>query len=149
MTLEEAQVKIKELEGIVASKDTELTTSQEKITKLNSENAERRVINNFNKKTIHVAKQVLKKNNIKVDLNSMNTENLSLNTETGQVEGEVTYNPASIPEVGSGVPPSSKGSPAVMTRDTIQEMSRAEIAKNWEEVSSVLTGSTPTTTPSK
>ena len=91
----------------------------------------------------------MKKNNIKVDLNSMNTENLSLNTETGQVEGEVTYNPASIPEVGSGVPPSSKGSPAVMTRDTIQEMSRAEIAKNWEEVSSVLTGSTPTTTPSK
>ncbi len=45
MTLEEAQVKIKELEGIVASKDTELTTSQEKITKLNTENAERRILN--------------------------------------------------------------------------------------------------------
>lgn len=139
MTLDEAQAKIKELEGQITTKDTEIATANGKITKLNTENAERRVINAQQKKTLHNATQVLKKNNIKVDINTMNTENLTLNTETGQVEGEVIYNPASIPEIGGGVPPTSNDALPAMTVESIQGMSRSDIAKNWDAVSSVLT----------
>lgn len=140
MTLEEALAKIKELEVSSGVKDVALTTANGKITKLNDENAERRVLNNQQKKNLHVAKSVINKNNIKVDFDKIGTDNLTLNKETGQVEGEVSYNPASNIEVGGGVPPVSNPAPQAMTIETIQGMSRDAIAKNWDAISEVLTG---------
>jgi hypothetical protein len=109
------------------------------MTKLNTENAERRVLNNQQKKALYAHKAVISKNNIKVDYDALGTDSLTLNKETGAVEGEVIYSPASTIEVGGGVPPTSGGAPSAMTVESIQGMSRADIAKNWEAVSSVLT----------
>lgn len=135
MTLEEATARINVLEA-------EAVTSTAKITKLNTENAERRVLNNQQKKQIYAAKAVISKNNIKVDYEALGADSLTLNKETGVVEGEVSYNPASKPEVGGGVPPSSKGAPEAMTIESIQGMNRADIAKNWDAVSATLANQT-------
>ena len=131
MTLEEAQLKITELE-------TQAETSNSKITKLNSENAEKRILNNQQKKQVFAMKKVISSNNIKVDYDSLGTDSLTLNQETGMVEGEVLYNPASSVEVGGGVPPVSLGAPEAMSIESIQGMNRTDIANNWEAVAEVL-----------
>lgn len=131
MTLEEAQAKIKELEST-------LETSNSKITKLNGENAEKRILNNQQKKQVFAMKKVISSNNIKVDYDTLGTDSLTLNKETGMVEGEVSYNPASSVEVGGGVPPVSNGAPEAMSIESIQGMNRTDIANNWEAVAEVL-----------
>lgn len=145
MTLEEAQARIKVLEVeaevikvSMATATTNLTTATTKITKLNDENAERRVLNNHQKKQLYVTKGIIAKNNIKVDYEKIGTDSLTLDKETGQVVGEVAYNPASSIEVGGGVPPASKGAPTGMTIESIQGMNRVDIAKNWDAVAAVL-----------
>lgn len=145
MTLEEAQARIKVLESEAATNTTSLTTANAsvashlaKISKLNDENAERRVLNNQQKKSLFAHKAVITKNNIKVDYDKLGMDNLTLNAETGQVEGEVSYNAASVPELGGGVPPSSGGTPQVMTIESIQGMSRKDIAKNWDAVNAAM-----------
>ena len=138
MTLEEAQERIKVLETEAATKDTSIADSNTKITQLNTENAERRVLNNQHKKSLYAAKKVIGLNNIKVDYDSLGTDGLTLNKETGAVEGEVSYNPASSVAIGGGVPPTSAGAVEAMTLDTIKDMSRDDIAKNWEAVSNVM-----------
>jgi hypothetical protein len=142
MTLEEATARIAVLEAeattanaLVATTATENTA---KISKLNTENAERRVLNNQQKKSLFAHKAVISKNNIKVDYEALGTDSLTLNAETGVVEGEVIYNPASTVEVGGGVPPSSGGAPSAMSIESIQGMSRDDIAKNWDAVAATL-----------
>lgn len=142
MTLEEATARIKVLETEVATKDTNLVTANGKITKLTSENAERRVLNTQQKKSLFAHKAVISKNNIKVDYDSLGTDGLTLNKETGVVEGEVSYNPASVVEIGGGVPPASNDAPKSMTIESIQGMSRDDIAKNWDAVASTLANQT-------
>lgn len=145
MTLEEAQARIKVLETEATTNATSLTTANTtvathlaNISKLNDENAERRVLNTQQKKALFAHKAVIAKNNIKVDYDKLGTDSLTLNAETGQVEGEVSYNAASVPEVGGGVPPASGGAPQAMTIESIQVMSRADIAKNWDAVNATL-----------
>jgi hypothetical protein len=142
MTLEEATARIAVLEAeAVTAKALVATTATDntaKITKLNTENAERRVLNNQQKKSLFAAKHVIAKNNIKVNYEALGTDSLTLNAETGVVEGEVSYNPASTIEVGGGVSPASNGAPQAMTVESIKGMSRQDIAKNWDEVSAVL-----------
>lgn len=135
MTLEEATKRIEELEAKALQVEADTNA---KITKLNTENAERRVLNNQQKKSLFAAKAVISKNNIKVDYESLGTDSLTLNKETGVVEGEVSYNPASKPEVGGGVLPASGNAPEAMTVESIQSMSRQDIAKNWDAVSATL-----------
>lgn len=153
MTLEEATARIKVLEGeaevikvSMATATTNLTTANDKITKLNTENAERRVLNNQQKKALFSAKAVISKNNIKVDYEALGTDSLTLNAETGVVEGEVIYNPASIPEVGGGVPPASNDAPQAISIESIQSMSRTDIAKNWDAVAATLASQPQATT---
>lgn len=153
MTLEEAQARIKVLEDEAKTKDTNIATANTnalaataKISKLNDENAERRVLNNQQKKQLHAAKQVISKNNIKVDYDKLGADNLTLNSETGQVEGEVSYTAASVPELGGGVPPTANTAPEAMTIDSIKTMGRAEIAKNWDAIATTLAAQTETTT---
>lgn len=145
MTLEEATARIKVLETEASVMKVSMTTANAsvashlaKISKLNDENAERRVLNNQQKKALFAHKAVISKNNIKVDFEKLGTDELTLNAETGQVEGEVIYNPASAMEVGGGVPPVSNPAPAAMTVESIQGMSRQDIAKNWDAVSATL-----------
>lgn len=145
MTLEEATARIKVLETEAATNATALATANTgltahlaKISKLNDENAERRVANNKQKKDLFAAKAVITKNNIKVDYDKLGTEGLTLNAETGVVEGEVSYNAASVPQLGGGVPPTSGGAPQAITIESIQAMSRADIAKNWDAVNATL-----------
>lgn len=138
MTLEEATARIKVLEGEATTNATNLTTANASITKLKTENAERRVLNTQQKKSLFAHKAVISKNNIKVDYESLGTDGLTINATSGAVEGEVSYNPASIPEVGGGVPPVSKGAPTAMTIESIQGMSRPDIAKNWDAIASTL-----------
>jgi len=124
MTLEEAQVKITDLES--------------KIQNLNNENAEKRVINTQQKKSLYSMKEVIKKNNINVDYDTLGTDSLTVNQETGMVEGEVLYNPASTVEVGGGESPASNGAPEQMSIQDIQGMNRVDIANNWEAITDVL-----------
>ena len=133
--------KITELENEITrlnKRNASITTLEAKITKLNTENAERRVANTQTKKSLYAAKKVIGLNNIKVDYDSLGTDGLTLNKETGAVEGEVSYNPASSVAIGGGVPPTSAGAVEAMTLDTIKDMSRDDIAKNWEAVSNVM-----------
>lgn len=124
ITLEQSTAKITELE--------------QKIQKLQGENAEKRVQNTQHKKSMHAMKEVIKKNNITVDYDSLGTDNLTVNKETGTIEGEVLYNPASTVEVGGGESPASKGAPEGMSIESIQGMNRVDIANNWEAVAEVL-----------
>lgn len=151
MTLEEATARIKVLETEAKAKDASIATANTnaiaataKISKLNDENAERRVLNNQQKKSLHAAKQVISKNNIKVDYDKLGADNLTLNSETGQVEGEVSYTAASVPEIGGGASPTANTAPPAITIDTIKTMGRAEIAKNWDAIASTLAAQ-PTT----
>ncbi len=146
MTLEEAQARIKVLETEATAKAIELVTATNKVSKLTNENAERRVVNTQQKKALFAHKAVIDKNNIKVDFDTLGVDGLTLNKETGVVEGDVSYNPASVTEVGGGVPPSSGNAPEVMTVESIQGMSRTDIAKNWDAVSEVLTSQATQTT---
>jgi len=146
MKLKEALERIKVLESEATTKDVELVTATNKNSKLTTENAERRVLNTQIKKSLFAAKAVISKNNIKVDYEALGADSLTLNKETGVVEGDVSYNPASITEVGGGVPPSSSNAPEAMTVESIQGMSRKDIAKNWDAVNDVLTSQATQTT---
>jgi len=143
MTLAEAEAKIKELEAQAVIANASISEANTKISKLNTESAERRVLNNQQKRQLHATKQVIAKNNIKVDYDALGTDSLTLNKDTGAVEGDVTYNPASTPNVGSGIIPASNGAPEAMSIESIQGMSRADIAKNWDKITSVLEAQTP------
>ncbi len=139
MNLEKALAKIKILEEKATSKEAELLEATNKINKLTLEGAEGRVLNKHQKKNLYVAKSIIRKNNIKVDYDKISTDGLTLDPETGEVKGEVAYNPESEPGPGAGIPPSGDGAPPALTIEGIQSMSRQDIAKNWDAVSSVLT----------
>ena len=145
LTLEEATAKIVALEAAtvtdkatIATLNTAAGTEAAKIIALNNENAERRVLNNQQKKSLYAAQHVIAKNNIKVDYDKLGADGLTLNATTGQVEGEVTYDPASVATVGAGIVPASVGAPEGLSIESIQSMSRADIAKNWEAVQSAI-----------
>lgn len=140
--LENEIEQLKKENAILVERNATIAGLEGKITKLNVENAERRIVNTQQKKSLFAHKQVITKNNIKVDYDTLGVDGLTLNKETGAVEGEVSYNPASSVEIGGGVPPASSGAPEGVSIESIQSMNRADIAKNWDAISDVLANQT-------
>ena len=144
MTLEESLVKVKELEAVnkeLLTKNEQLTADGEKNMKqleiVTYEAAENRVLRQSERKKSFIMNEVLKRNNIEFDVNGHSLEGLSI--VDGEVTGDVTYDPKRKAEVGAGVSPASNGTAGVMSIESIQGMTREQIAENWSAVEKVLT----------
>jgi hypothetical protein len=138
MTIEELTKRVAELEGENTKLKADAIENAKNVTvnedKLRDEAAGYRVKMNEQTKKNYLLSDVIKQNNIKVEDKDLETSGLKLND--GKVEGDATYKPNTNfnigVDIGSGDP-----SPA-MTVESIQGMSRADIAKNWDAVSAAL-----------
>ena len=143
MTLEESLAKVAELTAEnkeLLTKNIELTAETDRnikqLDKVTNEAAENRIHKQSERKRAYVMKEVLKRNNIEFDVNSHSLEGLTI--VDGEVTGDVTYDPKRKTEVGAGVSPASNGTAGVMSIESIQGMSREEIADNWAAVEKTL-----------
>lgn len=115
----------------------QLEEQKQLVEKLKEESIGNRLKAKESKKREYAVNQVLKKNNIKFDVNQVNLEAIQID-ETGSPTGEINYSPERQNKPGVGVPPTSQGKSGGLSIEDIGTMSRGEIAKNWDEVLTVL-----------
>lgn len=138
MTIEELEARVKVLEGENTKLKSDAIENTKKATvnedKLRDEAAGYRVKMNEQTKKNYLLDNVIKQNNIKVDDKHLDTSALKL--DDGKVVGDATYKPNTDFNIGADIG-AGDTSPA-MTVESIQGMSRQDIAKNWDAVSAAL-----------
>jgi hypothetical protein len=138
MTIEELTKRVTELEDENTKLKSDSVDNAKVIlvneAKLRDEAAGYRVKMNDQTKKNYLLNDVIKQNNIKVDDKHLDISSLKL--DDGKVVGDATYKPDTGFNIGADI--GAGETTKALTVESIQDMSRADIAKNWDAVSAAL-----------
>lgn len=142
MDLKEALAKVTELEAanaLLTTDNATLTTAAQThdtaLKSVNDESAENRVAKQAQRKANFILKTILEKNNIAYEIKDTDLNGITFD-DKGEPVGDVSYQP-NTNQIKTSIN-TGAGEQTQMTPESIQGMSRAEIAQNWDAVAATL-----------